>query len=144
MPRNPGADVLRYFAGRLDVDAHARRRAGDDTGADQAAALADEMRAEAARLEATPLTEESQRSTVGDVMTEEHRAALSDSRWAGNNPVMNAAKAHGIVSLHALAKKLGEDPGFLSKVIRGKRPMPERLARAIEKAIGYPASAWKR
>lgn len=77
------------------------------------------------------------------VMTDEHRAKLSTSRGLTDSPAMKAARKAGYPSVRAIAARLGEDPGFISKCLRGVRPMPPRIAEAFEALTGFPASRWR-
>lgn len=57
---------------------------------------------------------------------------------------MAAARRAGLPSVRAVAAKLGKDPTFLSRVLRGLKPMPADLAEAFEQLTGYPAASWRR
>lgn len=83
------------------------------------------------------------KSTVEPMMAVDHREKLSRSRELDESPAMKAARKAGLPSVRAIAAKLGEDPGFISKCLRGVKPMPVRLAAAFEKLTGYPASKWR-
>lgn len=83
-------------------------------------------------------------TTVVPVMTDSHREALSNSRDLNDSSPMRAARKAGLPSLRAVAAALGQDPGNLSKIFRGKRPCPVPLAEAFEKLTKYPATRWKR
>jgi hypothetical protein len=133
---------LRALADDTDQRALSLAAAGDVRGAAALSALAEAYRAVAAEQEglrapvATP--------TVDSVMTDSHREALSTSRDLNDSPPMRAARKAGLPSLRAVAAKLDVDPGFLSKIFRGKRPCPVPMAEAFERLTGYPASRWKR
>jgi hypothetical protein len=101
--------------------------------------VADEM--ERKGVEALPAARP--KSTVEPMMPADHREKLSRSRELDESPAMKAARKAGLPSVRAIAAKLGEDPGFISKCLRGVKPMPTRLAEAFEKATGYPASRWR-
>ena len=68
-------------------------------------------------------------------MSPDHRAALSDS-LLGKDANMRAARAAGIPSSRALAKKLDVSPQFLSQVRKGVRKMPDDKAAIFKQLTG--------
>jgi hypothetical protein len=133
---------LRQLADDADARALALAESGDIDGAARLSALAEGYRAVAAKQDG--LKSPSRAPTVDSVMTDSHREALSTSRDLNDSAPMRAARKAGLPSLRAVAAKLDVDPGFLSKIFRGKRPCPVPLAEAFEKLTGFPATRWKR
>lgn len=130
---------LRELADDTDARALKLVEAGDVRGAAALSALAEGYRAVADEQERLPTS--GLRSTVKNVRAEEHRGAQSAALV--NNAPMRAARASGLPSVRAVAAKLGVDATFISRVFRGKKPMPDELAERFEKLTGYPASRWK-
>lgn len=135
---------LRQLADDTDQRALKMAEAGDIKAAAALSALAESYREVAAEQDG--LRPAPAKATVDHktVMTDSHREALSSSRELAANAPMKAARKAGYPSLRAVATALDMDPGFVSKVFRGKRPCPEPLAVAFERLTGYPAARWKR
>lgn len=135
---------LRDLAAREDAAALRALDDGDAPAARDYRILAQLHREVAAAMEKQGLPSLPTESTVErPMMTDEHRAKLSASRGLVDNPAMKAARKAGYPSVRAVAKALKEDPGFISKCLRGVRPMPPRIAEAFEKLTDFPASRWR-
>lgn len=130
---------LRAYADDCDRRARDFIAAGKLREAAEVSHLAEAYRQVADEQERLP--KRGPRSTVVPVRTEEHREA--QSRALVDNPPMKAARAAGYPSVRAVAAKLDVDATFISKVFRGKKPMPEDLAARFERLTGYPAKSWK-
>lgn len=74
--------------------------------------------------------------TVNGVMTEDHRAAISQAH-ARRNPMLKAARARGYRTLGMLAKALDVTPSFLSQVAHGTKKLPPDLGKRIRDLTGW-------
>lgn len=137
---------FRELADREDAAALRALDQGDAAAAREYRLLAQlhrEVAIEMERVGRQSLPAAPAKSTVEPMMAVEHREKLSRSRELDESPAMKAARKAGLPSVRAIAAKLGEDPGFISKCLRGVKPMPARLAESFEKLTGYPASKWR-
>lgn len=142
------ADRLRQLADREDAAALRALDAGDAAQAREYRLLATLHREVAAAMERGGLPRLPKPRTVNsaEMMSDEHRAAMSASRPSKDKRFMNAVRAKGY-SLNRLAEAVGMSPSSLSQARRKPtdplfRRIPGEKAKAIEGVIGWPASDW--
>lgn len=125
-----------------DAERHAREAAGRGELLSRVGFLELALMARAAL--ATPqerLTTGKYLRTLPTVMTDEHKAAISQGR-APRNPMLKAARARGFHTLKDLAKALTDggyrvSASFLSQVVKGGKKMPPDLGRRIRDLTGW-------
>lgn len=142
------AERLRQLADREDAAALRALDAGDAAQAREYRLLATLHREVASAMERGGLPALPKPRTVNSeqMLSDEHRAALSASRPSKDKRFMTAVRTKGY-SLNRLAEAVGMSPASLSQArlrpaSANFRRIPEAKAKAIEGIIGWPASDW--
>jgi hypothetical protein len=143
--------ALRAKSADFDRRALAALREGKVELARELADLAAECEAMAIVFEERGLPSGERRGKVNSEhqpMTDEHRAALSESRKP-SGPFLKWIRLpeHGRWSLNRLAAAVGMSPASLSQARLPKshdnfRPIPRSKATQIEALTGWPATSW--
>lgn len=140
-------DDLRRDAVRLDAAGQAALDRGDARAAAVAFNQAQVRRLAAEELErlgakALP-TVRNQSTVTRQMMTSEHRVAISKGRSDPKDELSRLARAKKM-SLRGLAREAGIGWTLFQLARKGERDMPTRVAERIRDLTGYPVSRWLR